>query len=459
MPSVTYSGNFGGVGGYGGITTTLTASYGVPSGAVITGISYSLKITASAYSSSKDWIMQELSVGGGGGTPTAYESTGMTSREHVFGGKMSFSASDVSKFAGTSIQAYADAYTTHDTNSFLWDVSITVDYAIPEENVAPSTVTINGSAGTVETSASTAVLAWSGAKAGANNKISGYYVSVFDSTDNGASWKLMDEDYTVTTSATSGSVTVNLPAVGTRRKFKVSTLSVYGTPYASFDATESPVVIRKPSTTACGAPTACAVNDTLSTGNVTLSWSGASAGTGNAITGYEVQRAESTNGSTWGSWSTLTTTTATSLSVAPPSTAGNYYKYRVRTMGAAGSSYYSGWKESTNTLRRDHAPLAGFTDATLAAGTTPIKALHMQELQARVATLRAFYGLSAYSFTKIIAGQTSLAGWTAHVLEIRAALDEVANKAGKTHAAWLTITENKPRADVMQQLRNVVLSL
>ena len=209
--------------------------------------------------------------------------------------------------------------------------------------------------------------------------------------------------------------------------------------------------------TACGAPTACAVNVTLSNGNVTLSWSGAKAGTSNAITGYEVQRAESTNGSTWGTWAALTTTTATSLSVAPPTTPGNYYKYRVRTRGAAGSAYYSGWKESTNKLRRDHAALAGFTDSPIVAGTTPVKALHMTELQACINTLRTFYGLSAYAFSPIDAH--GIAGWTAHVNELREALDAAAAAAGKSHETWLEIPVNCPRADVMNQLRAVVLAL
>lgn len=222
--------------------------------------------------------------------------------------------------------------------------------------------------------------------------------------------------------------------------------------YISFTA----VMLVVP-TTACGAPTACAVNDTLSTGNVTLSWSGATAGTANAITGYEVQRCESSNGSTWGSWAALTTTAATSLSVAPPATAGNYYKYRVRTLGAAGSAYYSGWKESTNTLRRDHAALAGFTDPTLTAGTTPVKALHMTELHARVNTLRAFYGLSAYAFSPIDA--RGIAGWTDHVNEIKEAIEGVCTASGKTHEAWISFSVNCPRADVISQLRAVVLAL
>lgn len=221
-----------------------------------------------------------------------------------------------------------------------------------------------------------------------------------------------------------------------------------------FDAPTITVEYTDP-TSACGSPTTCKVSVTLTHNATTLSWSGATAGTNNAITGYEVQRCESSDGKTWGSWAALTTTTATSLSVSPPATYGNYYKYRVRTRGAAGSSFYSAWKESTNTLRRDHAPLAAFTDPSLTAGSTSIKAIHMTELHDRVNTLRVFYGLGNYSFTPIVAGQTSLAGWANHVAEIRDAVDAI----GKSHDAWIAITQNTPSVAVMQQLRNVVLAI
>lgn len=218
------------------------------------------------------------------------------------------------------------------------------------------------------------------------------------------------------------------------------------------------VTITYTTYTVCGAPTACAVSNTISNNSVTLSWSGAMAGTDNAITGYEVQRAESSNGKTWGSWATLktvsTTATSGSSSVSPPTTAGNYYKYRVRTRGSAGSSYYSSWKESTNTLRRDHDPLPAFTD-TLTAGETLIKALHMTELQNSVNVLRVFYGLPKYEFTAITAGTTSLGGWSDHVAEIRAAVDEI----GKSHAEWAEIIVNCPSVEVMEQLRAVVLAI
>ena len=113
-------------------------------------------------------------------------------------------------------------------------------------------------------------------------------------------------------------------------------------------------------TTAAGAPAACSVNQTVAEGNVTLSWSGASGGTNNAISSYEIQYSDSSNNSTWGSWTALTTVTTTatggSVSVAPPATRGYYRRFQVRTRGTAGESYYSGWKISTNSVRKNTPP-------------------------------------------------------------------------------------------------------
>ncbi len=114
--------------------------------------------------------------------------------------------------------------------------------------------------------------------------------------------------------------------------------------------------------TACGAPTSCMVAPTVAEGNVTLTWSGASSGTNNAISSYEIQYSESTNNSTWGAWTALTTVNSSagngSVSVAPSSTRGDYRRFQVRTRGSAGASYYSGWKISTNSVRKNTAPVA-----------------------------------------------------------------------------------------------------
>lgn len=114
-------------------------------------------------------------------------------------------------------------------------------------------------------------------------------------------------------------------------------------------------------TTACGAPTSVTLDAAIAEGSTTLRWSGATGGTGNAITGYGIQYRDSTNNSTWGSWTDYTTVAATSgsasASVAPPSARGSYRQYRVQTRGSAGSSWYSGYTAS-GSLRKNQAPPA-----------------------------------------------------------------------------------------------------
>ena len=136
---------------------------------------------------------------------------------------------------------------------------------------------------------------------------------------------------------------------------------------SSYTVLSSPLL-----TTACGAPTACSVNATLSEGNVILSWSGASSGTNNAISSYEIQYSDSADNSTWGAWTALTTVNTTaasgSVSAAPPSMRGYYRRFQVRTQGAAGASYYSGWKISTNSVRKNTVPSAP-TAATASPAT------------------------------------------------------------------------------------------
>lgn len=213
--------------------------------------------------------------------------------------------------------------------------------------------------------------------------------------------------------------------------------------------------------TVCREPTFPKLSATLSRDAVKLSWGAGSAGTNNSVTGYDVQRRESTDGNNWGSWENVpgSPVTTTEMNVSPPNTAGNYYQYQVRTRGSAGSNYYSGWVTSTNTLRRKWDAFGAWTDDPLVVGETPIKAIHMQELQSRVNTLYSFYGLGTYNFTTITAGTTSLAGWTTHVNQIRTAIEDVCSASGKAHENWISFSVNCPRADVIQQLRSVILAL
>ena len=53
----------------------------------------------------------------------------------------------------------------------------------------------------------------------------------------------------------------------------------------------------------------------------------------------------------------VTSTTSGSVSVSPPTTRGYYRRFRVRTRGAAGESFYSDWTVSSNTVRRNTLPI------------------------------------------------------------------------------------------------------
>ena len=109
----------------------------------------------------------------------------------------------------------------------------------------------------------------------------------------------------------------------------------------------------------CTSPTVCTIEVTESSAaTVNLTCSGAASGTSNRITGYRIERSEY-NGSAWSDWVTYKDVTvqnyATSFTEAvnTPSTIGNKFKFRVTTMGEAGSDYYSTPPtESSNTVTK-----------------------------------------------------------------------------------------------------------
>jgi len=200
----------------------------------------------------------------------------------------------------------------------------------------------------------TITLTWSGASGG-TSPVKGYQIARRTSTDN-STWSAWNVLTTLTLAASGGSYNPNVSRVpGTYTQFGIWTIDTFDV--YSVEKISNSIFCD---ITACGAPTVCTVSATLSEGNVTLSWSGASGGAENAITSYEIQYSDSTDNSDWGDWIALTTvsTSATSsiLSVSPPSTRGNYRRFRIRTRGAAGESFYSDWTVSSNTVRRNTLP-------------------------------------------------------------------------------------------------------
>jgi len=197
-------------------------------------------------------------------------------------------------------------------------------------------------------------LSWSGAAAGTST-IASYSIQHCTSTD-GINWGGWAALATVTSSATSGSRTVTpSQAQGTYTKYRISVTDTLNCASAFRESNSILCAI-----TACDAPSACSVSATVAEGNVTLSWSGAASGSGNTISAYEIQYSDSTDNAAWGVWTALTVVNSTSgsgtLAVSPPDTRGMYRRYQVQTQGSAGVSYYSAWRVSGNSVRKNILP-------------------------------------------------------------------------------------------------------
>lgn len=198
-------------------------------------------------------------------------------------------------------------------------------------------------------------LTWSGASSG-TSPIKGYQIASRTSMDN-ITWSGWNVLTTLMLAASGGSYNPTVSRTpGTYTQFGIWTIDTFDV--YSVEKISNSIYCN---ITASGAPTACSVSATLAEGNVALSWSGASDGAGNAITSYEIQYSDSADNSNWGAWTALTivNTSATSsiISVSPPTTRGNYRRFRVRTRGTAGESFYSDWTISSNTVRRNTLPI------------------------------------------------------------------------------------------------------
>ena len=134
--------------------------------------------------------------------------------------------------------------------------------------------------------------------------------------------------------------------------------------------------------TACGAPTSVTASGIVTpSGSFTVSWSGASAGTSNSITGYRVYWYVTSGGTapTTSAYTNYTDVSSTSTSGSKSitlSSANRGYKVvcGVVTMGAAGASYYStiktGGSVTINTL--PGAPTLNKSSQTITSGASGV---------------------------------------------------------------------------------------
>lgn len=212
------------------------------------------------------------------------------------------------------------------------------------------------------------------------------------------------------------------------------------------------------SASACGAPEWVRVdNDASNCYSTWLRWGEGTHGTNNEIVGYEVERAEipynvmtDTTGEQ-GKWKYLGATYDTAMRIDPPTSPGHKYVYRVRACGAAG--LHSDWMESEDGFLRlllTYTIDGIFTDPVLVPGETPVKAVHILELWNWHNATRRQLSMRPKGHSDIEA--EGLAHWKEHIEELRLSIDSIF----KYYIQWIEITDNTPRADVIQQIRELI---
>ena len=92
-----------------------------------------------------------------------------------------------------------------------------------------------------------------------------------------------------------------------------------------------------------------------------------------------------------------------------------------------------------------------------------------QDQRMALNTIRAYYSLSAVKWAEeVAAGKTQVKNWPFHVLELRRSLEQVIDVINGFDAAgsnkitaplWLPMETGRPKASVMLQLQEAILSL
>lgn len=304
------------------VARTVALSGGGAASGIINSVVATLNFSTNAYS---NYYNVTATLNYAGGSKSSNRSVKMTASNYT-SGKFDFTFDGLTVDQANSIESVTVTCSSNAEKIFLkGDQSVTVEYLTLSNTTAPTGLSL----GTASAAPGARVLlSWSGAKAGENNPIKAY--EVYRSTTEGGAYTLLT---TVSSSATSGSTYVTAPTTNdSAYYYRVKTIGTY----AGYDSDTSDDAAELTCTFASvGAPKTVDLSATnLAPGGSTdLNWYGATAGTNNAITGYEVYRADNADGP----YTLLATVTSASamgvLKVSAPATNGAAYYYKVKTIG------------------------------------------------------------------------------------------------------------------------------
>jgi len=102
----------------------------------------------------------------------------------------------------------------------------------------------------------------------------------------------------------------------------------------------------------------------------------------------------------------------------------------------------------------------------ITANVTHVKAAHIKTFRTAINRVRSYYNMSPATWKEeIIARKTTVKNWPFHIVEMRKAIDAIImmiNSFDSSHAfdtpsvTWLPIGTGRPRADVMQQIHDLI---
>ena len=261
-----------------------------------------------------------------GGSKSVTQNVKLTA-SNATGGQVSFTFGDLTVEQANSISSVSVSCSGSNSGKIFLkgDQSVVVEYLVLTACTPPITVTVERDS---VAPGGKVTLSWSDAEAGDNNPITGY--QIFRASAPDGPYSLLTA---VGSTTTAGSVTVVAPtANGAAYYYKVQTVGTYDGFSSSQSAAYAGLACSFAST---GAPSTLKVATTnvAPAAKVVLSWSGASAGDNNPVTGYEVHRSDSAEG-TYSLLATVeSTATAAELEVVAPTGSGVTHYYKVRTVG------------------------------------------------------------------------------------------------------------------------------
>lgn len=125
---------------------------------------------------------------------------------------------------------------------------------------------------------------------------------------------------------------------------------------------------------------------------------------------------------------------------------------------------------STSTEVRHSFTIADSPFEDIVANETHVKASHILTLRTAANNLRDYYNLPPYTWeSEIVPSRTLVRDWLLHIFELRADIQEIISKINSFDSTaieqriepieWLPIGTGRPRADVMEQLKEMILKL